>query len=105
MATIYGLDKCKFFILGLKNLILCLDHKPLLAIFGNKDNVDDIHNPRLLNFKLKSMLYQFTVKHVSGKKNVIPDTFSRRSDSPVNQSPQHMISAEYSEHLGPPAWV
>ena len=106
LAIINGLDKCNFFILGLENLILCVDHKPLLAIFGKCDNIDGIHNPRLLNFKLKSMKYRFVVTHVPGKKNVIPDMLSRRPDSPIdNKSPQYVVTASYSNSLAPPAWV
>ena len=72
LSAINGLEKCKFFVLGLANLTLCLDHKPLLGIFGNKNNLESIDNPRLLNFKLKSLLYQFKVVHVPGKKARYP---------------------------------
>ena len=106
LATVNGLDKCRFFVLGLPNLILCLDHKPLLGILGDKNNLEDIHNPRLLNFKLKSMLYKFKVTHVPGKKNVIPDTFSRRGDSPANKTgDQYVVTGEYANSLSPPTWV
>ena len=114
LAIFYGLDKCKFFILGLPKLILCVDHNPLLAIFGADKSLEAIHNPRLLNYKLKSMRYRFTVYHIPGKKNVIPDTMSRRSDSPIMTTPSRMqvdwtaqsnVSSKYSEHLGQPSWV
>ena len=52
LAATYGLQKCKFFVLGLENLILTLDHKPLISTFGNDRNLEEIENPRLLNFKL-----------------------------------------------------
>ena len=80
LAIFYGLEKCKFFILGLPNLILCVDHNPLLAIFSDNQSLEAIHNPRLLNYKLKSLRYRFSVHHIPGKKNVIPDTMSRRSE-------------------------
>ena len=102
VSAIYGLEKCKFFILGLSDLTLCLDHKPLLGIFGTKKELQSIENPRLLNFKMKSLLFRFKTVHVPGKKHVIPDTFSRRRDSPVGQP---MIGAEYATTLGPPDWV
>ena len=70
LAATYGLQKCKFFILGLDNLILTLDHKPLIAIFGTDQNLEDIENPRLLNFKLKSLMFRFTILHLPGKKNI-----------------------------------
>ena len=102
-AVITGLEKCKFFILGIKNLILCIDHKPLLAILGTKQNLDDLPNPRLMNVKLKSMMYRFQVKHIPGKDHVIPDTFSRRQDSPINQMSN--VLPGYADNLGPPSWV
>ena len=43
-------------ILGLDNLTLVIDHKPLLAILDNKQNLEYIPNPRLMNVKLKSMM-------------------------------------------------
>ena len=113
LATFYGLDKCKFFILGLPNLILCIDHNPLIAIFGPDQSLDTIHNPRLLNYKLKSMRYRFVVHHIPGKKNVIPDTLSRRPDSPITKLPtklpsdwttQSNVSSTYADHLGQPSW-
>ena len=55
LSIFYGLEKCKFFVLGLPNLILCVDHNPLIAIFGADQSLEDIQNPRLLNYKLKSM--------------------------------------------------
>ena len=75
LAATYGLHKCKFFILGLDNLILTLDHKPLIAILGTDLNLEYIENPRLLNFKLKS-LNRFMTLHLPGKKNITADTFS-----------------------------
>ena len=84
------------------DLTLCLDHKPLLGIFEENNNLETIENPRLLNFKLKSLVYRFQVAHVPGKKHVIPDAFSRRSDVPNQHS---VVLAEYADSLGPPSWV
>ena len=114
LASITGLEKCKFFVLGLKNLILCVDHKPLLSILGDKQNLADIPNPRIMNFKLKSMMYRFQVKHVAGKDNVTADAFSRRPDSPIALTAttkqdldgnMSNVLPGYSDSLGPPSWV
>ena len=51
------------------------------------------------------MKYRFTVTHVPGKNNVVPDTFSRRADSPISSTPQSVVTAAYSDELGPPAWI
>ena len=85
LAATYGLQKCKFFVLGLNNLILTIDHKPLIPIFGKDQQLEDIENPRILNFKLKSLMFRFTVTHVPGKRNITADTFSRRYDAPLNR--------------------
>ena len=114
LACITGLEKCKFFVLGLDQLILCVDHKPLLAILGEKQNLADIPNPRIMNFKLKSMMYRFKVKHIPGKDHVTPDAFSRRQDSPISQIsiPKQDLDGNlsnvmpgYSDTMGPPSWV
>ena len=34
LAAAYGLDKCRFFVLGHPDFTLCLNHQPLLAMFG-----------------------------------------------------------------------
>ena len=59
-----------------------------MAIFGADKSLEAIYNPRLLNYKLKSMRYRFTVYHIPGKKNIIPDTMFRRSDSPIINTPK-----------------
>ena len=115
LAATYGLHKCKFFVLGLNNLILTIDHKPLIPIFGKDQQLEDIENPRILNFKLKSLMFRFTVTHVPGKRNVTADTFSRRYDAPSNRpggtdstkSNEESLSPtpEYSSKLAPPHWV
>ena len=114
LASINGLEKCKFFILGLKTLILAVDHKPLLAILSDKQDLAAIPNPRLMNFKLRSQMFRFLIKHIPGKKHVVPDTFSRREDSPIVRNSiskrdfdgnTMQVLTGYSESLGPPSWV
>ena len=68
LAAITGLEKFKFFVLGLDSTLLCLNHKPLIAIFGNRQSMDELPNPQLMNFKVKSLTYRFKVCHVPGKK-------------------------------------
>ena len=67
-----------------------------------------------MNCKLKSMMYRFKVRYIPGKDHVIPDTFSRRQDSPILQAGtskqdldgniSHVLPG-YSDSLGPPSWV
>ena len=112
MAAAWATNKCKYFLLGLP-FLLAVDHKPLLPIFSTKA-LDVIANPRIRNQRVKLLSFNFTPIHVAGKANVTPDTFSRRSDSPVGSNtltPQvdlndiSNIGPGYSSHLGPPSWV
>ena len=104
-AAVLGLEKCSHFVLGLPKLLLAVDHKPLISIFNNM-SLENIPNPRLFRLKHRSLKYRFTPCHVAGKRNVVPDTFSRRNDA-LNQSlsPESPIQIGYSYHMGPPNWV
>ena len=112
-ASAWGLDKCRMFVLGHPNLILAIDHKPLLAIFGPDQDLSEILNPRLLNFKLKTMAFRFKPIHIPGKAHVVPDAMSRRSDSPIASLPKvssppptvNNVLPAYSDSLAPPDWV
>ena len=76
LALVYGLESCRMFILGCPDLIITVDHLPLVKIFSNQA-LENIKNPRLLNFKEKSLMYKFQIKHRPGKLNLAPDCASR----------------------------
>ena len=102
-AAVHGLEKCSPFILGHPNLLLALDHKPLIRIFGNA-SLESITNPRLFSFKQKTLRFRFTPVHVPGKKHVVPDAFSRRPDDLSGHNVNNVLP-EYSTSMGPPDWV
>ena len=82
-----------------------MDHKPLVAIFGST-SLEDIPNPRLFRLKQKTLRFKFYPCHVSGKKNVVADTFSRRRDAQNhNDENEANVDLAYSYHMGPPDWV
>ena len=58
LAVAYALHKTRYYIQGCKKLIIATDHRPLLKIFGDR-HLEDISNPRLLNFKEKALPYRF----------------------------------------------
>ena len=112
-AAAWGAEKCKFFLLGLGGFLLALDHKPLLPILADKE-LGDIANPRLMNQKVKLLRFRFTPIYIPGKLHVIPDAWSRRTDSPNPPTPRHNnvdmldvtnIGPGYSSSLAPPSWV
>ena len=111
-ASAWALDKCRMFVLGHPNLILVVDHKPLLAILGLGQDLS-VLTPRLLNFKQKSMAYRFKPIHIPEKIHVVPDTITRRHDSPITKLPKpattpppsNNVLPEYKDVLAPPGWV
>ena len=112
-AATCALDKCRFFVLGHPNLKLVVDHKPLLAIFGERQELADLINPRLLELKLQTMAYRFEPIYLPGKLHVVPDTMSRRRDSPIASLPKkpkdpppvNNVDPLYATTFGPPVWV
>ena len=76
LALLFGLQSCRMFVLGCQNLIVAVDHKPLLPIFNSRD-LDRITNPRILKIRERTLTYRFTVVSIPGKKNCGPDAVSR----------------------------
>ena len=112
-AAAWATDKCRYFLLGLTNFLLALDHLPLITIFSDKE-LGTVDNPRIRQQKVKLLPFRFTPIHIPGKLHVIPDTWSRRGDSPVAALPHSTgpsmldisnIEQQYSSTLGPPSWV
>ena len=93
LAVAYALEKCRMFVIGCPNLILVVDHKPLVKIFTDK-LLEKISNPRLFNLKEKTLMYDFKIKHVAGKLNTCADACSRfpvesSHSSPIVSQPPH----------------
>ena len=93
LAVVYGLRKCRHFILGCPDLTVVTDHKPLLGILNDRC-LADIQNRRLVRLKEKTLDYRFTIAHVPGRKHVGPDAASRY---PVGQPDREQIQDELPE--------
>ena len=66
LAVAWALHKTRHFTLGNKKLTVAVDHKPLLKILGDRE-LADIDNPRILNFRQKTLRWRLEVVHVPGK--------------------------------------
>ncbi len=86
LAVADALDRTRHFILGCSDLVVALDHKPLLRLFGDRC-LEDIPNPRLRNLKEKTLRYRFRMAYVPGVKNHTSDALSRH---PTGLSPQKL---------------
>ena len=76
LAVVYALEKARHFVLGCSDLIISVDHKPLIKVFGDRC-LQDINNPRLLNLKEKTLQYRFRIVHVPGVRHAAADSVSR----------------------------
>ena len=100
LAVVDALDKARHFTLGCSDLILAVDHKPLLKVFGDRC-LDDIPNPRLRNLKEKSLRYQYRIVHIPGVRQAAADAVSRHPVSKATplQLPDDMVSQIESESV------
>ncbi|CAH2225756.1 jg21962 [Pararge aegeria aegeria] len=74
--------------------ILKTDHRPLLSIFGNKNGVSVTAALRLQRYAIILSAYNYTVKYVSAKNNLVADFFSR---APLPQSESTNVEEEGGE--------
>ena len=65
LAVADAFDKARFFVLCCSNLIIVVDHKPLLKVLGNR-SLEDITNGQLRNLKEKTLRYKFRMVHIPG---------------------------------------
>ena len=62
--------------MGCRDLIVAVDHKPLLKILSDR-SLQDIPNNRLRNLKERTLRYQFRIAHIPGTKHKAADALSR----------------------------
>ena len=89
LAVVVALDKTRYFVLGCSNLIIAVDHKPLLKIFTDR-SLNDIPNTRLQNLKEKTLRYRFDIIHIPGTKNKAADAMSRYPSSASDDPMLHL---------------
>ena len=56
LTVAWSLEKAKYFELGHANLVVAVDHQPLLKLLGGRA-MEDIPNPRLFNLKEKTLRF------------------------------------------------
>ena len=73
LGLLWALEKTRFWTLGCPDFT---DQKPLVGLVRTV-NLDSVGNPRLLPMLERMLRWRFSVTHVPGKKNRIPDALSR----------------------------
>ena len=76
LAVANALHKTRYFTLGCPDLVIGVDHKPLLGIFNDKP-LDAIDNRRLRNLKEHTLGWRFRMVYIPGKQHGGPDALSR----------------------------
>ena len=92
LAVVDALRKTRHFVLGCTNLLIAVDHKPLLKIFKDR-SLEDITNPRLLNLKEKTLQFKFEMVHVPGARHRAADAVSR---NPTGTSDELLLPDDIS---------
>ena len=92
LAIYWAIKKSYVYLAGLPHFTVLTDHKPLKSIF-NLQTLAEVENPRVQNYRIKLMSYNFTVDWQLGSDHAIPDALSR---SPVSNPPEdidHMLAS------------
>ena len=89
LAVADALDKARHFVLGCQDLVVAVDHKPLIGLFTNR-SLENMPNNRLRNLKEHTLRYRFTMMHVPGLKNRAPDALSRHPTGDPNPDKLHL---------------
>ena len=106
LAVADALDRAWHFVLGCSDLVVAVDHKPLLKLFGDRC-LEDIPNPRLRNLKERTLRYRFRMAYIPGARNQTSDALSRHPSGPRSPVRLHLQddiqSPSSSCHGGPSA--
>ena len=87
LAALWACQRLEHFLLG-KAFTILTDHKPLVYIFYPDSAVKTDISARLVRFSLKMMRYDYVIKHVKGKNNIIADGLSRVFCQESSSTPQ-----------------
>ena len=81
LAVAWSLQHSRMFTLGCKDLLICVDHKPLLGIFNDRE-LDNVANPRLQDLKEFTLRWRYRIVFCPGKWHRGPDAVSRHPTNP-----------------------
>ena len=95
LAIIFGVTKFHQYIFGLQ-FILCSDHKPLERILSPKNEIPKLAVGRLQRWALLLSTYNYVLRHIQGKDNVIADALSRLPVKTLSFSTMERIGQNHS---------
>ena len=97
LAVAEALDRARYFVLGCSKLVVAVDHKPLLKLFGDR-SLDNISNARLRNLKEKTLRYKFSMVYIPGARHKATDSLSR---NPTGKAEKLVLTDDIAGILDP----
>lgn len=100
LAIVFSVTKLHQYLIG-NEFILQTDHKPLLAIFGDKKGIPVMAAARMQRWAFQLSAFNFKIQHVKGSLNHA-DTLSRIPQSECNEAhadPTYINFIEFENHL------
>jgi hypothetical protein len=91
LAVVWALEQTLYFTMGCNDLLIILDHKPLVKIFGDR-RLDEIDNPRLFRLKQRTLMWRFEVQYQKGADNPCADAMSRYPNAYAELASAAMMS-------------
>ncbi|XP_025116120.1 uncharacterized protein K02A2.6-like [Pomacea canaliculata] len=97
LAAVWACEKFSRYLIGLDNVRLETDHKPIVPLINNRDLQDTpIRCQRML---MRLMRFSITVEYVPGKKLVIADALSRSPQLTTAESEVITLSEDVEAYL------
>lgn len=79
----FSTKKFQNYIYGHNDVIVFTDHMSLTSIINKP--LDEIQNNKIKRLRLKLIIYNFTLKYISGKKKCVGDFLSRLSSEAIEE--------------------
>ena len=76
LGVAWSLGQTRYFTLGCNDLVVVVDHEPLIKILGDR-RLDEIDNPRLFRLKQRTLMWRFRIVYRPGNKNKSADAILR----------------------------